>query len=41
MSDFPEWLAIVLYFYGIALGLLIGWKLWREPKLEYLESNDE
>ena len=38
MSDFPEWLVIFLFFYGIALGLWLGWMLWREPKLKYTEN---
>lgn len=35
----PEWLVIVLFFYGIALGLYIGWCLWRRPNLNYVDDD--
>ena len=42
MIEIEEWLIVVLYFYGIALGLFMGWWFWRRPYLDYvLESDDE
>lgn len=27
-------------FFGFGLGLLLGWQLWRQPRLKYLKPND-
>lgn len=35
----PEWLAILLYLHGIALGLFAGWMLWRRQFLQYEDKS--
>lgn len=27
-------------FFGFGLGVLLGWSLWRQPRLQYLKPND-
>lgn len=27
-------------FFGFGLGILLGWSLWRQPRLQYLKPND-
>jgi predicted negative regulator of RcsB-dependent stress response len=36
-----EWLVILIFFYGIALGVWFGWGIWREPQLEYKDKEHE
>lgn len=26
--------------FGFGLGILLGWSLWRQPRLQYLKPND-
>lgn len=30
-----EWIIYAVFGLGLGLGLLIGWALWRRPKLNY------
>ena len=33
-----DWWAILVFFYGIALGVWIGWVKWRRPQLKYKDE---
>ena len=41
MIEIEEWLLVALYFYGIALGLFMGWWIWRRPYLQYKDKEHE
>ena len=36
-----EGLVILIFFYGIALGIWFGWMIWRRPSLDYKELDYE
>lgn len=36
-----EFSLLVFFFGGLAVGLLMGWCLWRLPQLQYIEWENE
>ena len=33
-----EWIAVCMLLYGVAVGLFVGWNLWRKPNLNYIDD---